>query len=923
MMRAGHIAIVLGATVLSIAPAVSAETAPDLGPAALTGTEAVNGIRRRAHTLHMAMACDNELEFARRFAYSAYLGKRGEDPTTPFIEKDFATWPLTLMLGKAAVLGEAETKPAAGPLCRSRLGTKAEVVRDWAPLVSKRPNETAEETARSTAEQLVNRVYKELYAFSEGTHNAVCSNLASSNAAGEVFVDLTRSCLARQIRAVMAHPRHGPWHEEGGKVTPEVPGTSASKLTCLSEFLPEFSLFPSGVDGDWDMAVTDYTRLAHLLYAVRDSRVGLDVAAALEVLNLRFLTLRSSDEHGATARESYNLLFSCGNLPNQFGSAVDTVTGTGADPGLGQYNEDGRDAVEDTSFWEDLFRAFVVIVLFLLSLGLAYLAGLLIASLLGAAVAVAAVIVAVTVVFVAIVLTLGSIEETENHLLMQNSARYLKNKLMMAELSQQGRREQFDELAELNEELRIWLLKRMKRIADEDFVEYNSKPYGRLSHFALLNLIDFACDIKWDYGLSAHMQGADAACDGKDQAIVTSAAAVLDLSAAKAAVGSLDGRRLIPYRRLAVENQRYYDGRSLLDLVGGADTMLAALQVWTGQLQFAANQRVRPETFDQLVFYSTSHYRPDEIILDIAVNKAVARQQQYRHFTREAYASGNGWLITAGGTDERSAQGFKLPLGITLYFLAPVNDRGVGVPTTLMTRSPSVIEDGKPRPRSRVTDFLRFDGKNIDLGEEDDGSKLVSFSDNNCIAGPFACGLRLRYPRDFDVESCTRKIADRFVAIDSTRCFAMGGVGNDVIGPAAEAAIFIALYDHDGEWGFLEVAQQDAFGRSIDAFIAAVKSRNADHMTEWGEQDADDEITYVTTRGQKLEFTPEDEAFGADRRACGVVNHESGAHFTISNVDAAHAPACHSVGRRIVIDLDDEENPVRKAEGGAPLDDLF
>src|SRR5207248_9849212 len=141
------------------------------------------------------------------------------------------------------------------------------------------------------------------------------------------------------------------------------------------------------------------------------------------------------------------------------------------------------------------------------------------------------------------------------------------------ELSQQGRRKDFDTIAKLNEELRIWLLKRMKRIANEDFIEYNAKPYGRLSHFAMLNLIDFACDIKWDYNLSAQMRGADAVCDDKDQAIVTSAAAVLDLSAAKAAVGSIDGRRLIPYRRLAVENQRYYAGRSLLDLVGGADTM--------------------------------------------------------------------------------------------------------------------------------------------------------------------------------------------------------------------------------------------------------------------------------------------------------------------------------------------------------------
>lgn len=913
-MRARFIGpFVVVSTLLSAPLALSAEPSADLGPAAATGKDAFDGIRARSLRLHLAMACGNELDFARRFTFSKRLGKGGEDPATPFIEKPFATWPVTLMLGKAAVLRDEGIEPAASevgrPICQSRLGTSADVLRDWAPLAGDRIERPGE-----TAAQLVNRVYETLYVLSEGATSSVCSGVTSSNEAGDVFVGLTRACLARQIRAVMTHPRHGPWNEVDGVVTPEFPGTSASKLPCLSEL--NFSGL-SGVDGDWDMAVLDYTRLAHLLYAVRDTRLSRDVAAALEALNSRFLTLRSSHEQGATARESYNLLFSCGNLPNQFGSAMDTATGNGADPGVGRYNEDGRDAVEDTSFWEDLLRFLAVVFLVAVTLGLAYVAGLLIASALGAGAAATAVIVVAVVVVAGVALTLGSIEETENHLLMQNSARYLKNKLMMAELSQQGHRREFDELAALNEELRIWLLKRMKRIADEDFVEYNAKPYARLSHFSLLNLIDFSCDIKWDYTLSAQMRDADAACDGKDQAIVTSAAALLDLSAAKAAVGSLDGRRLIPYRRLAVENQRYYDGRSLLDLVGGADTMLAALQVWTGQMRFAPTLRARPETFDQLVFYSTSRYRPDSLILDMAVNKAVARQQQYRHFTREAYVSGNGWLITAGGTDERAAQGFKLPLGITLYGLSPNNDRGVGVPTTLMTRSHIAFEQGQASLRGRVTDFLRFDGKDVELGD-DDGSKLVSFSDNNCIAGPFACGLRPRYPRDFDRGSCTKRIADRFVAIDSSRCFAIGDPGED---PAA--AIFVALYDHDGQWGFFEVAQQDAFGHSVDAFIAAVKGRNADHLGGWGGQNADDEITYVTTQGRELEFTPEDEVFGADRRACGVVNHESGARFTISNVDAGHASSCLSVGRRIFIDLNDEEKPVRRAEEGAPLDDLF
>lgn len=890
------------------ARAARAEMFADLGPAATTGQAARDGIDARALSLHLSMACGNELEFMRRFAFSKRLGKKGEDPATPFIEKDIAEWPLTLMLGKAALLANPDFEPVptrvGRPICSGRLGTEDEVKRDWVPLASDKVLHREE-----SAVDLVNRVYGELFTYLGNSIKASCQGVAYLFE-GAVHVSLTRACLARQIRAVMSDPRHGPWHEEGGRVTPELPGTSADKLPCLSEW----KVGLDGLAGDWDMGVIEYTRLAHILYRVRETNfgVGHEVAAALEELNQRFLTLRSSPEQGATARESFNLATSCGNLPNQSGSAIDTVNGTGAsDPG--RYNEDGKDALDGTTFWEDLLRFLAILALVVAAIVAAAIVGAIAAAALGAGLGAAAAVAAVVAIVAIGSLFFASIEETENHLLMQNSSRYLKNKLMMAELSQQGHREEFDVIAELNEELRIWLLKRMQRIAEEDFVEYNSKPYGRLSHFSLLNLIDYACDIHWNYELAAQMQQADTSCDEKDRAIVTAAAAVLDLSAAKASVGSLGARRLIPYRRLAVENKKYYDGRPLTEMGQGADTMIGALQVWTGQLRFAPFGNARPDTFGQLVFYSTSRYRPDAMILSMAVDKSTPRQQQYRHGTREAYVSGDGWLITAGGTDERAAQGLTFP-GFTLYALSPRDDRGVGVPTTLMTDA-VVDETVEQRRFSRVQDFLRFDGKDVGFGS-DNGNEMKSYSNNNCIAGAFACGLRPRKPAGFDDAACAKPIGEKFVAIDSTLCPAIGAPADPARG------IYIAFYDHGGEWGFFEVAQRTAFA-SIDDFIARVRDRNSAHMSGWASKSADDEITYVTTDNRTLEFTPEDEDFGADRRACGVVNSQDDSRFTISNVPASQAAGCAAVGRRIRINLEDEENPVRQAEDGAPLDGLF
>jgi len=912
--------MVLGSVLFLIAAAgfahaTGTETSAQLGPAATSGTEARDGIKGRAERLHAAMACGNEFAFAQGFALASRNGKKNYAPNP-----DLAQWPVTLMLGKAAQLIDQSRN---GAPCESTLD--GEIEKDWGGLTKSGAAQSGESRA-----DVVNRVYRELYDSIDGVSGAACSGVARPSGTDKVSLTISRECMARQIRAVMTDPRHGPWTEEGGVVTPELPGTSAGKLPCLSEL----TFKVKGVDGDWDMAVIEYTRLTSLLYRFGRSTlpIGEDVEAAIAVLNRRFLTLRSSPEQGATAREEFNLVTSCGNLPNQFGDAIDTVNGNGADPGADRYSTDANDAIGKKSFWDSFLR-FLAALLIVLAIALAAaLAGAIAGSIAGAlagAAAVGAAVAAAVGIIVAITFLFGGIEETENHLLMQNTSRYIKNKLMMAELSAQGEREGFDTISKLNEEVRTWLLERLQQIAREDFREYNAKPYNRLSHASILNLLDYACDVSWDYESSRFILNSDRECDSKDVAIEKAAAAVMDLSAAKDAVGSLEGRRFIPYRRLAEQNYEYYKGRSMLELSAGADNQLGALQMWTGQMRHAPDGEAKPGTFGELVWYSTSQYRPDPLILDIAVNKSIAREQQYRHHTRERYVSGNGWLITAGGSDEGPAQGFRSPLGFTIYPPISgdvVNDRGVGVPTMLMTGAQIAGASGRMEGRARVQQFLRFEGNKKDWGLLDQsnsgtglntGKPLWSYSDNNCVAGSFACGLTMRLPSDFDAATCrTRSVAQNFFIVDSTKCSSF----NDADGSTAND-IFIAIFQSPQGWGFFEVAEQDAYGRSVATFADAITAKNQDRFGSWVSAGSGDEIEYyAVTQDRLLKFTPKDEDFGADRRACGVVNHESGARFTISNVPAAQQGNCLSVGPRIFIDLNDAKNPVRNGEGGLALE---
>lgn len=120
------------------------------------------------------------------------------------------------------------------------------------------------------------------------------------------------------------------------------------------------------------------------------------------------------------------------------------------------------------------------------------------------------------------------IPETENHVLMIATARYLTNQLLYQRFrhpiydnrrngdSEDSRPNCMDNLLDL-----------MRAILVDDFGEYNSKPYQAETRRALTNLCSFAYD--HEVRLAARM--------------------VLDYISARYAVSSNDLRRLIPFRR--------------------------------------------------------------------------------------------------------------------------------------------------------------------------------------------------------------------------------------------------------------------------------------------------------------------------------------------------------------------------------------
>ncbi len=579
-----------------------------------------------------------------------------------------------------------------------------------------------------------------------------------------------------------------------------------------------------GTHGDWDATLKNLIRIAEL-----DRRQPALSDEARTYLNEQLI-----DIDGGPAAENYHF-WECGNEEKSVGSPQD--------------RSDDRSGFD--SMMEDLWDSGWDILSFLAILLI------LIAAIIAAVAVVAGAVAAITVAIVLIVVAVAAaalatltIPETENHLWMINSTKYLNNQYIMANGGTGYASDQTD--------LREWILKEMQRLLKADFLEYNSRPYQRYSMVSITNLADFAEDVD----------------------IRTGARAVMEYAVAKYAVTSSEGRRIAPYRRKR-EYLQHVDGvprdgtaltttdppkNGLFDLNRGADHQHALGLLYFGVSLnlpgFDGNQYAASTSYaSHAIYYATSGYRPDETIYSLVIDRdrSPPVHQRLHHYGWEIVSSGAAFTITAGGHTTGMPKNTTID-PIDQLFVA--DDLGAAVPTTVMLagpphQPPTLTQPEVARPpaarRSSLERFLRFQGKLPDAVDS-----APSYDLNLCVWDGFACGVNVVIPGDL-AAPCMKpghRAGWFLVRSDDADCAAYNG------GPPFWMSLYrkqlfgsdLGDFDEVYSAGFVEVV--DAAEMTFDDFKSRVSARNpgpGEPMTVSGDCGG----SYVSARGssgQRIAF---------------------------------------------------------------------
>jgi len=207
----------------------------------------------------------------------------------------------------------------------------------------------------------------------------------------------------------------------------------------------------------------------------------------------------------------------------------------------------------------------------------------------------------------------GLIYDTENHILMTESSRYLKNQWLRVHGSADPAH---DNAAN---GLLDWFTGYLNHISLHGFREFNSVPYQTYAMQPLLNIEAFA----------------------EPPELGALARRILDDEAWRFALGSLDNRQCVPFRR-----QPRYMGSSRLDLSHLSDTM----PVWAAPEDQTAEDSWGKARVD--VIAALLPYRPPSATLDWAYVKPREYFVQMGHGKNgspELHSGGPGWLLSAGG----------------------------------------------------------------------------------------------------------------------------------------------------------------------------------------------------------------------------------------------------------------------------------
>ena len=204
------------------------------------------------------------------------------------------------------------------------------------------------------------------------------------------------------------------------------------------------------------------------------------------------------------------------------------------------------------------------------------------------------------------------LRDTENHILMTEGSRYLKNRWNALHGDDAAR---YDNATN---GLEAYLHEFLHEIERAGFHEYNSRPYQGYTMTALLNLEAFAAP-----------------------AVQQTVRGILDRVAWRYALGSLSFRRFPPFRRQARQAKS-------TDLDG--DYLTAIIKAWmsTGGVE---GLQVRSGAH-QALWVCLTDYRPPDVVAEWIVEKPEHYFVRMGHgwdSGPELYSGGPGYLITAGG----------------------------------------------------------------------------------------------------------------------------------------------------------------------------------------------------------------------------------------------------------------------------------
>lgn len=311
------------------------------------------------------------------------------------------------------------------------------------------------------------------------------------------------------------------------------------------------------------------------------------------------------------------------------------------------------------------------------------------------------------------------IPETENHLLMIETTRYFMNQF---EFQRTGDR-RFNNNAN---GLTGWLLDFLSNIARFDFLEFNARPYTRLSSYVLLNLYEFA----------------------KDDALRRAAQHILDYLTVKFAVSSNRYRRIPPFRRLMeTTNHPETEWNDLLAPRG--DLLTGFFLIYCGHItpDFRLHDHFPGGWHQVCIIPGTSSYRPPPAAYRLAMERRGPMQHRVVHGRRrrhpispdeadggvEIYYSSRSFLLSAGGMFLNSGYGRdEIDIGVNAFA------------QTARAQAITLIPTGVDLP---FVDLIRFDQFPDWMGKPDPEEPFKGSAVTTGVHRGFACGANLRVPQ--------------------------------------------------------------------------------------------------------------------------------------------------------------------------------